>query len=84
MCMEKRSTSSCPGRVICLSPLDMRDAAQAVDKLAQYIGKARDQIELMFEDPDKQAHREKVDTVIIPVRWAGSWALYYTMRLAHA
>ena len=83
MCMEKRNTSAIPGRVICISPLDMRNEAQAVDNLALYTGKAREQIELMFEDPDQQVHREKVDTIIIPVRWAGAWALYYTMRLAH-
>ena len=34
MCMEKRNTSASPGRVICLSPLDMRNEAQAVDNLA--------------------------------------------------
>ena len=84
MCMEKRDNLVNPGRVICLCPLNLLNEAQAADKLAQYIGKAREQIELMFVDPDKQLHREKVDTIIIPVRWAGVWALYYTMRLAHS
>ena len=84
MCMERWRNHSKPGRVICLNPLNMLDETQAADRLAQYIGEAREWVEQMFEDPDKQEHRERVDTIIIPVRWAGVWSLYYTMRLAHA
>ena len=42
MCMERWRNHSNPERVICLNPLNMLDETQAVDRLAQYIGKARE------------------------------------------
>ena len=37
----------------------------------------------IFDLTERQEQREKVDTIVIPVRWDGAWAMYCTMRKTH-
>jgi len=66
--MEKWRTNHNPGKVIFLRPLDLISGEQAFDKIIRYTEQAKKEVKDIFDHTEKQEHREKVDTIIIPVR----------------
>jgi hypothetical protein len=81
--MEKWRGNHVPGKVIFLSPLNLMSEEQALDKLFRYIELAKREVKQIFDLTEKQEQQEKVDTIVIPVRWAGAWSMYCTMRKTH-
>ena len=78
MCMEEAWTLTNRTRAICLYPLRLDAIGNVLEDLQFYLGKVQDQINAMLLKGHTWHMIEEVDTVIIPVKLAGAWALYLT------
>ena len=65
-------------RAICLYPLRLDASGNVLEGLQIYLDRVQVQVNDMLAKGHTWHMIEKVDTVIIPVKLAGAWALYLT------
>ena len=65
-------------RAICLYPLRLDASGNVLEDLQIYLDRVQAQVNDMLSKGHTWHMIEKVDTVIIPVKLAGTWALYLT------
>ena len=68
--------------MICLDPLDILPETNALtlDMLRIYVSTIGTYIQQIANEAKGIYLRERVDTLVIPVRLAGVWLLYFTQR----
>jgi hypothetical protein len=67
-------------RAICLNPLHLANKESVLEDLQVYIDKIQANVDHLLEGADTWHLVEAVDMVVIPVKVAGTWALYLTQK----
>ena len=65
-------------RAICLYPLRLDGSGNVLEDLQMYLDGVQAQVNTMLQKGRTWHMIEEVDTVIIPVKLAGAWALFLT------
>ena len=67
-------------RAICLYPLRLDNHKEVLSHIQAYVGEVNAQIEAEVDKGNSWHQIENVDMVVLPVKVAGTWALYLTQR----
>ena len=80
ICMEEAWKPSTRLSAICLSPLHLANRESVLEDLQRYIVGIQANVDHLLEGADTWHRVEAVDMVVIPVKVAGTWALYLTQK----
>ena len=78
MCMGEVRKPTNRLRAICLDPLNLANHDNVLDDLQAYMSKVQGTLDDMMAKAHTWQFAEAVDMVVIPVKLAGTWALYLT------
>ena len=81
MCMDEVWKPTNILRAICLDPLHLANRESVLEDLQVYISRIQINLDHLLEGAHTWHLVEAVDMVVIPVKVAGTWALYLTQKL---